>query len=429
MQLLDGTAGLLGHGPRRLPRLRAPHGPGARRARRPRRSARAGRPGARRSSRSAASSTSSATSTARGRRAAASPAWTRSARSGRVAADFYRRKAAETRGGHPARRGRHLPGLLLRWHVARLRGLPAAGRGPGRRRWAGRTRSRTPSSLTRSRPRRCSRSASTTSCSRPSRAASRSGCTWLSAAASARPRRSGSRTSGPTTAWSRPPSWPSAARRRRPRCTRLRHRPTRSRSSTATSAAGTSSAAPRRRRDDHLSLVAGIASRTRTELVERGIATRRSPGRAAAARDPRCSTPARRLCCASGSRRASRSRARTSGRVLHELLEPGQDARGRAWIRPRACCAAGAQPGRPLPRPRGRPIRGRWTASTTCSGCWSRASVGADGQPLFHAIWSRDATGAVTEAAEQRAFERTIDLIIDRLERGPGPARLPLRVV
>ena len=39
--------------------------------------------------------------------------------------------------------------------------------------------------------------------------------------------------------------------------------------------------------------------------------------------------------------------------------------------------------------------------------------------PAFHEIWSRDDDGQVTWAAEKAAFERTVDLLIDRLERDP----------
>ena len=45
-----------------------------------------------------------------------------------------------------------------------------------------------------------------------------------------------------------------------------------------------------------------------------------------------------------------------------------------------------------------------------------------DGQPVpaFHAFWGIDDDGQVTWAAEKAAFERTIDLIIERLDRDPA---------
>ncbi len=46
-------------------------------------------------------------------------------------------------------------------------------------------------------------------------------------------------------------------------------------------------------------------------------------------------------------------------------------------------------------------------------------SADADGGPAFHAFWSRDVDGRVTAAAEQRAFEQTIDLIMRAAGRRP----------
>jgi uncharacterized protein len=42
------------------------------------------------------------------------------------------------------------------------------------------------------------------------------------------------------------------------------------------------------------------------------------------------------------------------------------------------------------------------------------------GEPMYHAIWSRDDEGNVTRAAEKAAFERLVDLLIDRLEAHPA---------
>jgi len=41
------------------------------------------------------------------------------------------------------------------------------------------------------------------------------------------------------------------------------------------------------------------------------------------------------------------------------------------------------------------------------------------GEPYFHEIWSRDTDGSVTRAAEKVAFERLVDLLIDRLDAHP----------
>ncbi|MYE47659.1 MAG: TM0106 family RecB-like putative nuclease [Chloroflexi bacterium] len=43
----------------------------------------------------------------------------------------------------------------------------------------------------------------------------------------------------------------------------------------------------------------------------------------------------------------------------------------------------------------------------------------ADGRPAFHALWAIE-DGTVTTSGERRAFERLIDLVMDRLEADPG---------
>ena len=52
-----------------------------------------------------------------------------------------------------------------------------------------------------------------------------------------------------------------------------------------------------------------------------------------------------------------------------------------------------------------------------------------EGSPTFHAIWARDAQGAMTLAGEKRAFERTIDLFMERLGGATRTLHLPLRAL
>ncbi len=68
------------------------------------------------------------------------------------------------------------------------------------------------------------------------------------------------------------------------------------------------------------------------------------------------------------------------------------------------------------------------TAWTICSGSSSRAfsrtirggrRPGGEPTPKFHAIWSLDDDGRVTWASEKAAFERTVDLVMDRWARDP----------
>ena len=190
--------------------------------------------------------------------------------------------------------------------------------------------------------------------------------------------------------------------------------PTPSPWSTATSAAGTPDCRAQRRADDDLSLVAGASSRQRTRAQGpwRGDPTRaRRPVAADAA-------PARwrgrpRRSRVSTSRRASRSRARTPGEVLWELLagrahgttaspSPGRGLLGLPEPSPNDLffdiegdpfalddgvdyLFGVLEPGCPRPIPRAR------RSGPT---------------PAFHAIWSLDEAGQVTRAAEKAAFER-----------------------
>src|SRR4051794_37855395 len=184
----------------------------------------------------------------------------------------------------------------------------------------------------------------------------------------------------------------------------------------------------RRRRDDDLSLVAGAASRQRRALKARGVATRRALALLPLPMDPRLEG------VGAGALERIREQARIqvesddAGEVRWELLPLDVDADGNP-VPDRGLL------GLPEPSPgdlfldlEGDPFAlddgidylfgilepaqaeedPRWSAK--------------DGSrvPRFHAIWSLDDTGQVTWAAEKAAFERTMDLLIDRLDRDPA---------
>ena len=176
--------------------------------------------------------------------------------------------------GDGRRRGRDLPGDVLRRHVPRPRRLPAP-RGRrrsglalgavslrGRRHEARASRQgerRAPDLLIR-RPAGADPGRATGMAPRRARAAApgpSSGCA--------------STTTWPTTGALATGSWRPWPTRRRPPTRRPARTPTRS--STATSAAGLPSAPRADAQDDHLSLVAGITARQRRALTERGIPT------------------------------------------------------------------------------------------------------------------------------------------------------------
>jgi predicted RecB family nuclease len=174
----------------------------------------------------------------------------------------------------------------------------------------------------------------------------------------------------------------------------------------------------RRRRDDDLSLVAGAPSRLRRALKGAGVATRRGlaalelplpqplggvgGGALATARD----------------QAALQVRGSDAGRILYELLPPVRLADG------------SLEPNRgltslPEPRPgdlffdiEGDPF-GLDDGVDYLFGILEPGRAGPDGGPTFHAIWAVDEAGEVTPGAEKRAFEATIDLMMDRLAADP----------
>jgi hypothetical protein len=101
-------------------------------------------------------------------------------------------------------------------------------------------------------------------------------------------------------------------------------------------------------------------------------------------------------------------RAAAAGRLRDGTIEPN---RGLTSL-PRAAA------GRSLLRHRRRPVRAgrRRRLPVRDPGAGSDRP---DGEPTFHAFWAVDENGQVTPEAEKRAFEQTIDLMMDRLASDP----------
>jgi predicted RecB family nuclease len=173
--------------------------------------------------------------------------------------------------------------------------------------------------------------------------------------------------------------------------------------------------AGRRRRDDDLSLIAGITSGQRRALKAVGITTRR--GFAALADLPDLSRVSR----------ASLERARLQaqlqvasedkGHIQYEVLEPERDATG-AVIANRGLLA--------LPEPAAGDLffdiegaryyseDGKEFGLQYLFGVVDTADIDEGGRPRYTPIWSFDRQG------EKRAFEDLIDFITERRERNPG---------
>ncbi len=175
-----------------------------------------------------------------------------------------------------------------------------------------------------------------------------------------------------------------------------------------------------RRRDDDLSLVAGISARQRAGLKGRGIATRRGLAGLALPLAP----PLERLGAEALARVREQARIQVEGeddgRPQYELLPPERDAGG-GLVPDRGLLA--------LPEPsdndlffdiEGDPFALEDGVEYLFGVLEPARRDPADERPpLYHEIWSRDSAGDVTRAAEKAAFERLVDLVVERWRADP----------
>ena len=171
----------------------------------------------------------------------------------------------------------------------------------------------------------------------------------------------------------------------------------------------------RRRRDDDLSLVAGITKDQRRTLKTAGVSTRRGlasldvlPGGNAASRPS-----------LEGARRQARLQVATEdeGRIRYEILDPERDVAGALLIN-RGLLA--------LPEPASGDLffdiegaryyseDGQEFGLQYLFGVVDTADTDARGRPRYTQIWAFDRPG------EKRAFEELVDFITERRRRHPG---------
>ena len=175
----------------------------------------------------------------------------------------------------------------------------------------------------------------------------------------------------------------------------------------------------RRRADDDLSLVAGITSHQRTALKARSVPTRRGLAGLELPLVPRLEDV--RPESLDRVRRQARLQVEgeDAGRMLYELIEPARLKDG--TLEPNRGLLS-------LPEPRPGDlffdIEGDPYAFDDgieyLFGVLEPGLTDGDGNATFHAFWARDAAGRVTRDAEKVAFERLVDLFMDRLARDPA---------
>ena len=173
--------------------------------------------------------------------------------------------------------------------------------------------------------------------------------------------------------------------------------------------------AGRRRRDDDLSLIAGITAGQRRALKSAGITTRR--GFAGLAELPELSRVSRASLASAQSQARLQVASEDAGHIEYELLEPERDAAG-ALVPNRGLLA--------LPEPVAGDLffdiegaryyseDGKEFGLQYLFGIIDTADTDASGTPRYTQIWAFD------RRDEKRAFEEVVDFITDRRKRTPG---------
>ena len=165
----------------------------------------------------------------------------------------------------------------------------------------------------------------------------------------------------------------------------------------------------RRRADDHLSFVAGISARQRQALLERGVTTLEALGELVLPMEPRLEGVGEGALARVGEQARIQLEGRTHGDNRYELFLPSNGE----TIDPERGLAT-------LPEP------SHGDLFLDLEGDPYALDDGMDYlfgilevDQTFHAFWSQDDRGEFTAAGEQRAFERTIDFIMERLRADP----------
>ena len=175
-----------------------------------------------------------------------------------------------------------------------------------------------------------------------------------------------------------------------------------------------------RRRDDDLSLVAGITARQRRALKDRSVRHRRELAVLPLPMDPRLEGVSGQALERVREQARIQVEGEDAGQPRWELLEPELDDHG-ALVADRGFTVLPE----PTPHDLFFDIEGDpFALEDGVEYLFGVLEPGLDdparpGEPRFHEIWSRESDGSVTRTAEKAAFERLVDLLIARLDADP----------
>jgi uncharacterized protein len=176
-----------------------------------------------------------------------------------------------------------------------------------------------------------------------------------------------------------------------------------------------------RRRDDDLSLVAGITARQRRALKDRAVRRRRELAALELPLAPRLEGVSADALARVHEQARIQVEGEDAGAIRSEILDPERDEKG-ALVADRGFLVLPE----PTPHDLFFDIEGDpFALEDGVEYLFGVLEPGLDdparpGEPRFHEIWSREADGSVTRAAEKAAFEGLVDLLIDRLDAHPS---------
>jgi predicted RecB family nuclease len=176
-----------------------------------------------------------------------------------------------------------------------------------------------------------------------------------------------------------------------------------------------------RRRDDDLSLVAGITARQRRALKDRSVRRRRELAVLQVPMAPRLEGVSGEALERVREQARLQVEGEDEGQTKWELVEPERDENG-ALIPDRGLLVLPE----PTPHDLFFDIEGDpFALDDGVEYLFGVLEPAVDdpvrpGEPRFHAIWSREADGSVTRTAEKAAFEQLVDLLTERLDAHPS---------